>query len=316
MQIDLSWHGLTQPGSGRNYFGTAPLPPFNPATEEFDPVNAFWLSEICRLIYRRNPDEDPYRSDTTTRQDILKRVGCRETIFIRRRETQCALIQPVADAAQFAVLVFRGTTGYRNWLLDLDVRPERIDAGAIVHRGFLEALRQIWPELQPVLERVAAPCFFTGHSMGGALAQLAATRHRPRAVYCFGAPRVGDRSFVAMMRTIPVFRVVNHRDIVAMLPPTNQILAFKPAGRLIYICAQGLLRLIEDEDAVALACDEEAIDETKDESRWYGPPRFLADHAPINYSARIAQYLRDRPVEIREDNVCPQRPLRISRNQA
>ncbi len=304
MQIDLSWHGLTLPGSGRDYFGIDPLPRFNPALVDFDPVNAFWLSEMCRLIYRRNPDEDPGQLGTLTRHDVLAKVACEEIIFIHRRETQCALIQSTRTSVPFSVLVFRGTTGFRNWLLDLDVRPEKWNAHATVHRGFREALEQIWDDLQPALESLAVPCFFSGHSMGGALAQLAAARFRPQAVYCFGAPRVGDRGFVEMMRAIPVFRIVNSQDIVAALPPASQILSFQPAGRLVYICAQGRLHQIHDEAVPALADETEAASsQASNEARWYDPPRFLADHAPINYSARIGQYLQgigtasDNPVQ-------------------
>ena len=293
MQMDYSWHGLTLPGSGRDYFGIDPLPRFNPALIDFDPVNAFWLSEMCRLIYRRNPDEDPGQVGALTRHEVLGQVACEEILFIHRRETQCALIQSTRESAPFGVLVFRGTTGLRNWLLDLDVRPERWDTRATVHRGFREALAQIWDVLRPALESIAAPCFFAGHSMGGALAQLAAARFRPRAVYCFGAPRVGDRGFVELMRTIPVFRIVNNQDIVAALPPTSQILPFKPAGDLVYICARGRLHQIDDEAVLDVAGETDAVSSAlTSETRWYDPPRFLADHAPINYSARIARYLQ------------------------
>ena len=299
MQVDASWVGLTQPGMGQHYFGIDPLPPFNPDRVDFDPVNAFWRSEICRLIYRRNPDEDPDRKGARTRHEILAQVGYEEIRFIRRQETQCALVQPIAGKPSFAVLVFRGTTGFRNWLLDLDVRPLKLKDQAVVHRGFAEALNAVWHLLQPALERLTAPCFFTGHSMGGALAQLAATRVRPRAVYCFGAPRVGNHGYVERMRAVPTYRIVNQRDIFAMMPPASQMLLFRPAGRLVYICAQGRLRQIDDAEIAELADD--ATPETSPESRWYDPPRFLADHAPINYSARIGQFLQGIRTDGRSD---------------
>ncbi|MDJ0666119.1 MAG: lipase family protein [Desulfobacterales bacterium] len=299
MQMDFSWQGLTLPGSGRDYFGIDPLPRFNPGLSDFDPANAFWLSEMCRLIYRRNPDEDPAQLGALTRHDVLAKVACKEILFIHRRETQCALIQSTRAAAPFSVLVFRGTTGFRNWLLDLDVRPEKWNAHATVHRGFCEALEQIWNVLRPALESLAAPCFFTGHSMGGALAQLAAARFRPQAVYCFGTPRVGDRGFVEMMRTIPVFRIVNSQDIVAALPPASQILSFQPAGRLVFICARGRLHQIDDEAVLDLTAETEAVSaSSSNETRWYDPPRFLADHAPINYSTRLGHYLQTNHADI------------------
>ena len=307
MKIDLSWHGLTQPGNGENYFGIDPLPPFNPYRGSFDPVNAFWLSEICRLFYRRNPEESSYRQSAKPREVFLTEAACEEILFIGRQETQCALLQSRNGPKPFAVLVFRGTTGFRNWLLDLDVRPEKMGRRAIVHRGFLESLQRVWDHLQPVLDGLEVPCFFTGHSMGGALAQLAATRFRPRAVYCFGAPRVGDGGYVEVMRPINVYRVVNNRDIVAVLPPASPILSFQPAGQLVHICSRGLLHQIGDEASAALDCNaEEEAAAASPESRWHDPPRFLADHAPINYSARIGQYLLGIPAVDCENAACPQ----------
>jgi hypothetical protein len=310
MEIDLSWHGLTQPGRGKEYFGIDPLPPFDPDREAFDPVNAFWLSEICRLFYRRNPNESSYRHGAKTREIFLAEAACEEILFIGRQETQCALLQSRAGPKPFAVLVFRGTTGFRNWLLDLDVRPGKMQDRAIVHRGFLESLQQVWRRLQPALAGLDVPCFFTGHSMGGALAQLAATRFRPQAVYCFGAPRVGDAGYAELMRPIRVFRIVNNRDIVAVLPPASPILPFQPAGQLVHICARGLLHQIEDEVSAALDCAaEEEAAAASQESRWHDPPRFLADHAPINYSARIGRYLRGDPAVVCDNARCPRLAL-------
>jgi hypothetical protein len=117
------------------------------------------------------------------------------------------------------------------------------------------------------------------------------------------------------MQTIPVYRLVNHRDIVAMLPPASQILAFRPAGRLVYICAQGLLRQIDDAQVAALDCGEDTPAVTSAESRWYDPPRFLADHAPINYSARIAQFLQGRPAAADAADVCTPFPLKASQTE-
>ncbi len=51
--------------------------------------------------------------------------------------------------------------------------------------------------------------WFTGHSLGGALATLAAGRYeRAPEVYTFGAPRVGDGEHVKSLDT-PVYRFVN-----------------------------------------------------------------------------------------------------------
>ncbi len=72
-----------------------------------------------------------------------------------------------------------------------------------------------------------------------------------------------------------------------------------------HICTRGFLRQIDDETAAALDCEaEDTAAAASDESRWYDPPRYLADHAPINYSARIGQFLLGDPADICDQAGC------------
>src|SRR5262249_58747833 len=72
--------------------------------------------------------------------------------------------------------------------------------------------------------------FFTGHSLGAALATLAAHRYPHTAgVYTFGSPRVGNHAFVASFNARMAqrsFRYVNDHDIVAQVPPELLALPF------------------------------------------------------------------------------------------
>jgi pimeloyl-ACP methyl ester carboxylesterase len=88
-----------------------------------------------------------------------------------------------------------------------------------VHRGFAKAARAVLPELVPWVEdRAASRLILAGHSLGGALATLAATVLRPTLVVTLGAPRVGDAAFAA---TVPeaLVRFVGCCDAVTDLPP-------------------------------------------------------------------------------------------------
>ena len=66
------------------------------------------------------------------------------------------------------------------------------------------------------------PLFITGHSLGGALAMIAAKKITHKggnaACYTFGSPRVGDEVWISNIKT-PLYRVVNAADCVTMLPP-------------------------------------------------------------------------------------------------
>ena len=66
----------------------------------------------------------------------------------------------------------------------------------------------------------AVPIYLTGHSLGGALAQIAAAElgdDQVAACYTFGSPRVGNMYFDLWVKP-PSYRVVNYADIVPQVP--------------------------------------------------------------------------------------------------
>ena len=92
------------------------------------------------------------------------------------------------------IVIIRGTNNGRNVLTDLDVRPwqdKKLSAG--VHRGFRDASERIKEDL---IENhaIEETVIFTGHSLGGAVAQLLGLWFEDDAyevqVYTFGAPAV------------------------------------------------------------------------------------------------------------------------------
>ena len=102
-----------------------------------------------------------------------------------------------------------------------------------IHEGFWNAYRSIRAELFRAIEGAIdskhEPIFFTGHSLGGALAILAAydvNLHfhsrfvRPISVYTFGSPRVGNYMFAKMYNEkVPwTYRVTLDGDMEVRLP--------------------------------------------------------------------------------------------------
>jgi predicted alpha/beta hydrolase len=64
------------------------------------------------------------------------------------------------------------------------------------------------------------PIYITGHSLGGALAQIAAAvlgDDQMAACYTFGSPRVGNAYLDRWVKT-PSYRVMNYADIVPQSP--------------------------------------------------------------------------------------------------
>lgn len=132
----------------------------------------------------------------------------------------------------FIALAFRGTeaASIRDIKADLDAKGTNCVSGGRVHSGFNEAFNQVLMQIQQKLneEQYAdKPLMITGHSLGGALATIAAKRltHNGKiaACYTFGSPRVGDEEWVSTLKT-PVYRVVNAADCVTMLPPGGEAL--------------------------------------------------------------------------------------------
>ncbi|CAM4455326.1 lipase family protein [Paenibacillus tarimensis] len=138
----------------------------------------------------------------------------------------------VLESEDTVIVAFRGTVTVSDWMADLNAkqvkyRPVR-DGGA-THAGFtaiyMSMRDQLRKSLAPLID--GRQLYVTGHSLGGALAALAApdiaanTSGRPPVVYTFGAPRTGDPAFARMFnRSIPhMHRVYNTRDIVPHVPP-------------------------------------------------------------------------------------------------
>ena len=126
--------------------------------------------------------------------------------------------------------MFRGTNDLRNWLSNLNALPERWPVGGKVHQGFVDVLDKVWAEVEAAVAAWGGPVVYTGHSLGAALATLAASRRAPAALYSFGSPRVGDEAFGRTLDHVPVHRVVNSEDVVATVPPSIGSVEFRHVG--------------------------------------------------------------------------------------
>lgn len=264
MRTITTWSDLLRPGDAPSFFDRSPLPPFDPNANSYSVTNAWWMAELCRLIYRHDVEED--KRLTPLRSTFLSKAGLRQRIFFNAPETgtQGFLVESV-QAPFFAALVFRGSEQeVKDVIADFKAIREPLgNQGASVHEGFEEALESVWAEVAADLDKLKVPIFYTGHSLGAALATLAAARRRPNAAYTFGCPLVGNEAFADSVKNIPIYRVVDGSDVVTTLPPEG--LGYRHAGELHRIDGVHKSSLIP----------------------FVRPPKPLADHAPINYVERI-----------------------------
>jgi hypothetical protein len=152
------------------------------------------------------------------------------------------------------VTAFRGTEVAQilDWLSDAKAPMVPHSSGrGMVHWGFHTALEAVYPRVLAAVEEFGTngqSLWFTGHSLGGALAMLAAARVslddprlRPAGVYTFGQPRTCDGLLAGAYDSAirgRTYRFVNNNDIVPRVPagPPYRHVAetryFDSAGRL------------------------------------------------------------------------------------
>ena len=161
------------------------------------------------------------------------------------------------DREPFLVLAFRGTETKKPTDIKSDLQAEPLSLGALggpggslfipegddlttaqalwpkvkVHPGFWAAFGAVKKQIVDKLDESGLeglPLYITGHSLGGALAVVAAyalESDRIAAAYTFGGPRVGNLQFGQRIKP-PVYRVIHASDIVPRLPPGILVDAF------------------------------------------------------------------------------------------
>ena len=157
-----------------------------------------------------------------------------DTIRDEATDTHCL----IGEAPDCIVVAFRGSASIRNWITDAEFERTILVSGvdgtcSKIHKGFERAMNSISAQLYSRLGGCAInriqcckPLFITGHSLGGALAILAALELQRNGfpivqVYTFGQPRVGNADFRQRYDAVlgdKTFRMVFQEDIVARVP--------------------------------------------------------------------------------------------------
>jgi pimeloyl-ACP methyl ester carboxylesterase len=324
------------PDLQRTYFDPCAQFPFTPRAVGLNLVNAWWMAEASFAAY------DTFDATGRGRIELSPLIDAGYSISPRTNGATQLLAIENADAL---IVAFRGTRldGFTvpfmggkgvaaNWadvVTDASFLPAMLDGDAFVHHGFLQAFRAIESDLDgivsPALDAGRA-VWFCGHSLGAALATIAAHQYRGRVLglYTFGSPRVGNGHFVdALSAAVPnIFRFVHHRDIVTTVPPEGLPVAgnlerwlgilrglhdthssgYVHAGRVEYITGQGAWKIFDGQTAdngfAALAADAiahaKAVAEVftrgisvTDQGTWPIVYDAVADHAPVYYANKI-----------------------------
>jgi hypothetical protein len=285
----ITFKNLSPPYKAYDYFQNSKFVPFEHKASSFSPINAWWLAEASTLVY----------ADEAFVRQRFKEAGLKRVIFFNRSGTQCF----IASNSRFAIVVFRGSEIWKrnerfdprqiisDFKTNIDIRLSYWIRGGKVHSGFKSALESVWDDMLPEIQRLQdqdVSVWVTGHSLGAALATLAADRLEDvKGLYTFGSPRVGDKEFQKRF-SLSAFRVVNSRDIVANVPPKGR---YRHVGELVFIDRKGVIqnRLLSAEESDDASCPEDskafghAVGDKKSASEVF-VPSLIRDHVPLLYA--------------------------------
>ncbi|MBU3890356.1 lipase family protein [Methylosinus sp. KRF6] len=155
-----------------------------------------------------------------------------------------------------ALLVFRGTNNIGQWLRDFQALPAPHEWGW-VHLGFSRGVDAVARDLRPFDEsagKAGRHIWIAGHSLGGALAVLAAARLRVKnicapLVLTYGQPAVGLADFASRFDaelSRSLWHVVNQNDVVPRVPPL-----YSHCGVVKRIIRPGALEAVAEDDGAA-----------------------------------------------------------------
>jgi triacylglycerol lipase len=237
---EITLKNLAPPYLDYAYFKNSAQLPFRYTASAFDMVNAWWLIEAATLVYAEKE---------FVTENFEKNAGLPEVKYFSGKSTHCF----VAGNDKFAIVAFRGSEArlresdadprhvIADWLADLDFLPVQWDRGGKVHRGFKEALQEVWSGLEEYISNLHKnnrKIWITGHSLGAALATLAADRcGNTQGLYTYGSPRVGDGEFKKNFK-VDTYRFVNNSDIATKVPPAG---TYRHVGEIRFIDSDGVI---------------------------------------------------------------------------
>lgn len=213
-----------------------------------DPVNSYLLALASSLAYPGKVRDAAGATLTDRFGDSYRELGLELLATLetdRRGEDMPVLVLADSD---LLLVVFRGSEAsgtdaiLRDWL-QTDAQIELVPFGDVrVHRGFSLALGSFYEELTDTLRRLrdGRRLWLTGHSLGGALANLTALQLfrdgiQVTGVVTFASPRVGDAAWQERFESAFGERAqqwIHDHDPVTRLPWSSEQRPYRNVGTI------------------------------------------------------------------------------------
>ena len=249
-----------------------------PYTTGLHAGNAYWMARLAKEVYLSDSTPNPKPDEERILANLLED----DKRFVSVLGVSCNSAQAaVIEHQDYLCIAFRGTDELADWLDNLNAFATNDLFGAF-HRGFWQSLEDVWRPLnarfRQLQQQKPRPLFITGHSLGGAMATIAAAKllHEDKpftSVYTFGQPRAVTRDTARLFNAeckSRYFRFHNNNDIVTRAPA--RMMGYSHIGRYLYISSEqqihqevGLwFKFVDYVDGAVSALLEEGIDLVED----------------------------------------------------
>ncbi len=230
----------------------------NPYKTSLDAGNAYWMARLAKAAYTKKPDGSP---DTDAIKADLQKE---DPDFIDIKGANAKSSQGIlVEHKKYFAIAFRGTDELSDWKDNLDLIPQEVllkdskeaSLKGYFHKGFWDATNDIWQDLflsyqqrqaedrknRQTLKKPVRSLFLTGHSLGGAMATIAAAKLLQQdtpfiSAYTFGQPRAMTHQTATIFdgkAKFRFFRFQNNNDIVTRAPA--RLMNYSHVGSYMYI---------------------------------------------------------------------------------
>ena len=184
-----------------------------------------------------NPVDDITEVDATI-QEVELRLQDRVRQIFNKKNRIRVFSGILLTSKENNVLVFRGTQTQAEWLKNLNANQQQYinptgKAIGEVHEGFFQLTSELTPAISETVKDLdpTIPFYITGHSLGAAVATLAALEIAQKVpplreqiqLYTYAGPRVYSPTLAQVhSQLIPnTYRIVNLGDTVPLVPPVT-----------------------------------------------------------------------------------------------
>lgn len=252
----------------------------SPYKTRLDPGNAYWMARLSKEVYLKTSEDNQIPNEEKILANLKEEDHQFISVFgVDHSSAQAALI----EHEEYLCMAFRGTNELADWLDNINAFATSELFGEF-HRGFWNSVEDVWAQINAKCRELQRqhkrPIFFTGHSLGGAMATIAAAKfiHEDKpftSVYTFGQPRVLTRKTALIFNSEckkKFFRFHNNNDVVTRVPA--RLMGYSHIGTYLYISEEKAihqesgfwLRFVDYFDGAISALHEKGIDGIEDHS--------------------------------------------------